>query len=58
MTSQERQFVLQLIGQALTDNAGNRITRALAIGICGDIDNNLPQPEQPKPEQPNDIPTV
>ncbi len=56
MTAAERQQVLQLIGQLLIDNNGNRITRALCVGICAEVDNNLPPavevqspPQEPAP---------
>ena len=52
MTSSERSAVLQLIGQLLIDNNGNRITRALCVGICAEIDSNLPQATEPKDELP------
>lgn len=48
MTLSERQQILQLISQILIDNNGNRITRALCVGICAEIDNNVPQPEPEK----------
>ena len=50
MTSQERLAVLQLVGQMLIDNSGNRITRSLAIGICQDLDNQLPKADDPPKE--------
>ncbi len=54
MTKDERQALLQLIGQVLIDNAGNRITRALVVGICGDLENQIavdPPVEPPKEPQ-------
>ena len=52
MTPTERSTLLQLVGQLLIDNSGNRITRALAIGICTEIEQQTPVEEPPKPQEP------
>ena len=51
MTPQERQQVLQLIGQLLIDSANNRLTKAMIVGICTEVDNNLPAAQEPPQEQ-------
>lgn len=45
MTPTERSQILQLLSQVLIDNNGQRLTRALVVGICAEIDNNVPPAE-------------
>ena len=49
MTLDERNAIIRMIGQIISDNNGNRITHALCIGILTDLEANLPKPEPAKP---------
>lgn len=49
ITQKERSVMLQQLAAQLQDNYGQRITQALAVGLCATLDASWPRADEPLP---------